>query len=511
MSNHRLSLAQQIAELDEPTPVDVDPEDDRRGSPAPYEGAVEAREHYLEVGPSSLRRQQDSISDPKYIGVKTSRKQLAEENALGTEDDEEFSGHSDPESRNSASEASSDEDDDDEISSPSEAEDDNEGEEVPPPRTATAAREDNEGLENDLSNVIRKRRDEDRTKGKAVSKQLSLWDSLLDARIRLQKSVTASNRLPPISEFTSHKRCLEAQHALLGEALALVDELSTLRDELIEADEDVQWRPRKRRRVQEGHEEGRRDASAEIDNGDRDYVALIREASEDAAGFEHAYHVHLTHTLAKWSAKVAAVAPSALLPASRKKFSQAGNPAGGVKSVGAQVEELLQNEWPALLARTRLKRGKDARVTLAHGSGVPNADGSGEGAGDQEDVEAFDDTDFYQQLLRDVIDAKGGGGAGRDEDWMASQRQKKAKKTVDTKASKGRKLRYEVHEKMQNFMVPVPLPKGAWHEAQIDELFASLLGKGFEGAGVLDDEMDEDQPTGPELSAEALKGFRVFG
>lgn len=28
-------------------------------------------------------------------------------------------------------------------------------------------------------------------------------------------------------------------------------------------------------------------------------------------------------------------------------------------------------------------------------------------------------------------------------------------------------------------MVPVPLP-GIWHEEQIDELFASLLGKGFE-------------------------------
>jgi protein AATF/BFR2 len=35
-----------------------------------------------------------------------------------------------------------------------------------------------------------------------------------------------------------------------------------------------------------------------------------------------------------------------------------------------------------------------------------------------------------------------------------------------------------VHEKLQNFMVPVPV-HGVWHEEQIDELFASLLGKGF--------------------------------
>lgn len=57
-------------------------------------------------------------------------------------------------------------------------------------------------------------------------------------------------------------------------------------------------------------------------------------------------------------------------------------------------------------------------------------------------------------------------------------RKAKRKKTVDTKASKGRKLRYHVHEKLQNFMVPIPAQRGAWHEEQIDELFASLLGSG---------------------------------
>jgi protein AATF/BFR2 len=144
------------------------------------------------------------------------------------------------------------------------------------------------------------------------------------------------------------------------------------------------------------------------------------------------YHPHLTHTLAKWSAKVAAVAPSALLPASRRKFSQTGS--GSVRSVGAQIEEVLQSDWPALVSRTQLKRRKESRVTNEQGSVLLDADE------DVEDVEVFDDTDFYQQLLRDVIDSKGGNTGGVD--WMASQRQKKSKKHVDTKASKGRKLRY---------------------------------------------------------------------
>jgi protein AATF/BFR2 len=108
---------------------------------------------------------------------------------------------------------------------------------------------------------------------------------------------------------------------------------------------------------------------------------------------------------------------------------------GGVKSVGTQIEEALRSDWPALLSRTRL-RSKGPRVTGEHDSNEVGDDGPGE------NVEVFDDTDFYQQLLRDVIDAKG-GGAGQV-DWMASQRKRRSKKNVDTKASKGRKLRYVI-------------------------------------------------------------------
>lgn len=35
--------------------------------------------------------------------------------------------------------------------------------------------------------------------------------------------------------------------------------------------------------------------------------------------------------------------------------------------------------------------------------------------------------------------------------------------------------RFDVHEKLQNFMAPVPA--GHWHEERTDELFLSLLGQ----------------------------------
>jgi len=53
-------------------------------------------------------------------------------------------------------------------------------------------------------------------------------------------------------------------------------------------------------------------------------------------------------------------------------------------------------------------------------------------------------------------------------------------------------------------MVPIPATNG-WHDEQIDELFGSLLGKGFHDAGIPD---QEEQLTQTPVD---LAGFRVFG
>jgi len=57
---------------------------------------------------------------------------------------------------------------------------------------------------------------------------------------------------------------------------------------------------------------------------------------------------------------------------------------------------------------------------------------------------------------------------------------------------------------MQNFMGPVPMA-GAWHDEQIDELFSSLLGKGFENV-VQNSDSTSEIPQNFDLS-----GFRIFG
>ena len=200
---------------------------------------------------------------------------------------------------------------------------------------------------------------------------------------------------------------------------------------------------------------------------EHDYAGSLNALSATASEFEAAYHPHLVQTLAKWSAKVQAVAPNVLLPANRGSFKNAFAGKSQPPNVVEVIADTLRTDAEKLLARTRTNR-------------LAAADDDDDAADAEKDVETFDDSDFYQQLLRDIIEARGAGlnGDEAEPEWIRRQKANKAKrkKTVDVKASKGRKLRYQVHEKLQNFMVPIAVSRGAWHDEQIDELFASILG-----------------------------------
>lgn len=102
-----------------------------------------------------------------------------------------------------------------------------------------------------------------------------------------------------------------------------------------------------------------------------------------------------------------------------------------MKSVVQLIDENLADH-DKLLARTQTARVKKQRIGVEQ-------DETNRIDDDTPDSEIFDDTDFYQKLLRNIIDSRGSGT--KNEDWMVIQKQKKAKKKVDTKASKGRKLR----------------------------------------------------------------------
>jgi protein AATF/BFR2 len=91
-----------------------------------------------------------------------------------------------------------------------------------------------------------------------------------------------------------------------------------------------------------------------------------------------------------------------LLPSSRSAFRTNRN--AQTKSVTELIQESLSDHSRAV-ARTRIQRGApriDASDSTGNGLDV---DGK-----PLEEAEVFDDADFYQQLLRDVIDGQTSNG-----------------------------------------------------------------------------------------------------
>ncbi|KAI0820390.1 apoptosis antagonizing transcription factor-domain-containing protein [Trametes gibbosa] len=447
----RISLKDQLAELAQPAPVDLDPEDALAGFAQHRLLPIDehaAREHYTDVAPSAIRKLHESVNDPKYDGIRTSRKQLL----LHLSDHDSDPDQDEDGLQRSLSEGNSEEDE--EFANPAEDDDasqdasgsaseaDQDKDEAPPrtaakrhsipaspihsaPASPPAASPEPQREDSDIASNLRKTHEVDKKKGRAVSRQIALWDTLLDARIQLHKAVTAANRLPSpseIAQYVVHPSAREAINSFVDVADSLTEQLFSLQEDLLRLNESIEPPARKRRRLSQP-------TDASVPEHSADLAAL----SSSASALEASCHPWLVDTLSKWSAKVQAVAPN-------------------------------------LLDRTRKRKDRHARI----GQTLPSPD-----AEDTADADLFDDTDYYQQLLRDIIAARGGtaGDAASDAQWQAAQRDRKArrKRTVDTKASKGRKLRYDAHAKLQNFMVPVPVVVGEWHEAQIDGLFSSLL------------------------------------
>ncbi|KAG9046653.1 rRNA-processing protein bfr2 [Tulasnella sp. UAMH 9824] len=561
----RLTLAQQIAHLEDTVP-DYDPEDAYNAveSNDPADQGLTlgledtGREHYVEVGKSSLRKLHESAPDPKYNAVKTTRSKIfdddedpPDEDALGgdlakfailtgpadddddedeDEDEDEMSG--DEEMEDEEVERSEDEWEEEEAYQPSKpfgevreesdvakSEDDEEldegdGSEVPSNNVRKQVDED-EG-DRQLAEALRKTREQDRAKGKAVAKQLATWDTLLDSRIRLQKSVVAANRLPlpeNISQLVSNNSEADAAvNRLLEATLNMSDDLMEFQEASrrslllllhMKAHEDnLEVPPRKKRKL---------DSSSAVD-----YEAQVREATAAASALEATYHRTLLQTLHKWSAKVQAVAPSALLSTSFKGSSKSFQQQNGVKSAVDLIDETLSGG--KAITRTRVRRTEGERIETGSGEVVAK------GMESIDADELFDDTDFYQQLLRDVIDSRTAGKDASENIDAAdawARKQKKAQKAERALGNKDKRVRYDVHEKLQNFMVPIPMNgmRGTWHEEQIDELFSSLLGKGFEGAaqesinplGVASNAVAEEQEANQHLASILAAGAGGLG
>uniref|UniRef100_H2XXU4 Apoptosis-antagonizing transcription factor C-terminal domain-containing protein n=1 Tax=Ciona intestinalis TaxID=7719 RepID=H2XXU4_CIOIN len=140
------------------------------------------------------------------------------------------------------------------------------------------------------------------------------------------------------------------------------------------------------------------------------------------------------------------------------------------RSTVSQIDHVLSDR-SRLIKRTRLKRS--AYHVLGNIENLNSID-----------EEIFDDDDFYHQLLQKLIEQKSSSvvqdgiadSVEMTRQFLKLQRLRtKAKKTVDTKASKGRKVRYHIHPKLASFMAPID--DTTWTHESRNRIIKSLFGK----------------------------------
>lgn len=120
------------------------------------------------------------------------------------------------------------------------------------------------------------------------------------------------------------------------------------------------------------------------------------------------------------------------------------------QGISAQVDNLLAmyHKRPHLLGSS----GHDRDMVLSQNSieQPENGNVDSHSDGQQSDFEVFDDSDFYQQLLKEYLEGKELQGTGSTQLVKGNRK----RKHINSAFTKDRRLRYTVDDKLVNFMVP---------------------------------------------------------
>lgn len=294
-------------------------------------------------------------------------------------------------------------------------------------------------------------------KGIAIQQQRTIYDGLLNMRIRLQKALVAANTfatLQPSSETEA-----EAYEAAEEAAIKLLNTISGLRANL--APPTVVGGKRKR--------------DLEISMGEDEIWEQIKEEDQRSIKFRE-------DRLEKWSRKVQSVSVAAPHKLGAKP-----------KTLLSALHEQLNNSDDRLIKRTRVARSC-APVQAANKA--------------IESENIYDDADFYQLLLKELVDQRTVETATEHASAVASvmltaNKEAKTRKVVDRKASKGRKMRFTVHDKLQNFMAPED--RRTWEQDAIDRFFGTLFGRKMQ---LNEDESEDEEMEGLYAGDGGLRLFK---
>ncbi|KAF6809919.1 TRAUB domain-containing protein [Colletotrichum sojae] len=368
-----------------------------------------------------------------------------------SEDEEEGEGDSDDESA-------------DDLDPDSDASDDSGAKSRGKPSNKADARAEQRKLMNEgqkaLAETISAAAQQDAKKGVAVREQRKTFDGLLNIRIRLQKAIVATNSFSAVDD--DEEQSSEPYEAAEEAALKLLNTLDSFRASLLPAELAQAGQKRKHREV---------DASTSNE--------AIWEGIEEA---EQRALMYRKKVLETWSNKTR----SATVEVKSRNLVSTG------QSIVDSLEEQLLNA-DRLVKRTRTPRScAPAQVAKKV----------------NEDPEIYDDADFYQLMLKELVEQRTAdngstGATAQPTVRWAAMKEAKTKKHVDRRASKGRKMRFNVHEKLQNFMAPED--RRDWEQEAIDRLFGTLFGQKME----LSEQASDDEMEDGDVDAEEA-GLRLF-
>ncbi|EFA77715.1 TRAUB family protein [Heterostelium album PN500] len=300
---------------------------------------------------------------------------------------------------------------------------------------------------------------EELEKAKNTKNQTDLFDEFLTTRIHLQKTIGIANRLP---KPVDHKLLLQDEEIKLkfeeavGEAKSLLGDLFSLQSELVSRNSEIQQhKQQSNKRLRESDTLG--DIWTHIEEQN---TRLFKFAGE---------------SIEKWNNRVNLTVNTGSGGSKSSKNLKSIN-----QSIMTQVNNTL-NDIERLHKRTRLKRSQYTIFGQQQQQQQNNNNNSNDKKIEEYDDEIFDDTDFYQVLLKEIEKTSTNEQEIGSQYWkeMQALKKKNKKRPTNNKASKGRQLRYETFTKLENFMPPVPAPLPPWN---LDDLFSNLFG----GIGVGD-------------------------
>uniref|UniRef100_A0ACD5U7F2 Uncharacterized protein n=1 Tax=Avena sativa TaxID=4498 RepID=A0ACD5U7F2_AVESA len=288
--------------------------------------------------------------------------------------------------------------------------------------------------------TLKQHRDDDVARGKAVKNQKALWDKTLEMRFLLQKAFSTSNKLPKDptkSRFCSHDQEIEQAYVdLLDSSKQTLGCMLELQEALLEKNQAAK---------------GSNDTFPDS-NGEDDEWLEVQKVQTRITPFRNT-------EIDKWQRKTQVTTGAAALKGKLHAFNQ---------NISDQVAGYMRDPSRMINRMYLLKSDVGVFGEIA-AEPAPTV----EGKNVEGDAELIDDSEFYHQLLKEFLESCD-AGASESAFYALRKKQQKKRKLVDRRASKCRKIRYNVHEKLANFMAPVPMTV----PPMASKLFENLFGMG---------------------------------